>query len=103
MLRLLYLFSGLNLILWGWLTLVGVDLTEGVREQHVASYPTLGQRAYYVFLPLAFVTIAVIVPLLIKLLESWTGIRPLSAIGTLILGVMLLLVMPYLVIYGGGV
>ncbi len=53
-----YLLVALNVIVWGWLTWIGVGLIHGVVAQHVHGYPTKGQAIYYIFIPLGVLALS---------------------------------------------
>ncbi len=91
----------LNLIVWGGLTLLGLDGMQSVREQHIPGYPASGQIAYYVLAPALLTTAAIVIPLLGRSFKDPTG--DIRGMGKFFLLMSLLLLLPYLLLYSGGV
>jgi hypothetical protein len=83
--------------LWGGMFWVGMDLLKGVAAQHVAGYPASGQFEFLVGVPFAIVgTIAATTLLANALQRFWI-------VSTLVSASALAALLPYLLVYGGGV
>jgi hypothetical protein len=89
--------TGVAVLIWCGLLLVGRDLVGGVVAQKAVGYPSRGQIDFLLVWP-AFVVLAL-------LLLAWicNGLRRWAAVLTLLSGLALVAVLPYLFIYGGGV
>ena len=86
----------INIVVWCGLTWIGIDLTDGVRNQQVVGYPNAGQIAYYIRLPIVLSVFAVAA----HVISRFTCFERTA----LILQVLILIaVLPFLFGYGGGV
>ena len=91
--RLLLLISA---SLWGGLALMGWDGIRSIADQQVAGYPNAGQIRYYLLMPLAAFALSAAL-LGLTWLRRYDG--ALAAVGAL----LILLILPYLLPYTGGV
>jgi hypothetical protein len=87
--------ASLTALFWGLLTYVGSTLISGVAQRHVPGYPNAGQRGYYVYFPLTMAIVSVGLLLLAR--------RMSVTLFVTIWILQLLLVLPFLFWYGGGV
>ena len=89
--------AGVAVALWFGLALLGRDLVNGVVAQDVPGYPNMGQINLYVIWPLFVVAAILAVAWLCNAFRR----------GTMILGIAsalsLTAILPYLLIWGGGV
>ena len=90
-----WILVGLNVMLWGSLAAFGVRLMQGVRAQHAAGYPNAGQIANYVGVPAAVAAACVLWGL-------WLWRRKPRRHGEPLLVAALCLLLPYLLVYSGG-
>jgi hypothetical protein len=86
----------LNLLAWGGLTWLGVDIIEGVRNQHAPGYPNSGQISYYIGFPCVMLALAVGT----FAIARYTRFK-VTAVRIQVL--ILLVVLPFLLLSGGGV
>lgn len=91
------ILTGIAVLIWGGLLLVGRDLVGGVVAQKAVGYPNTGQIDFLIVWP-AFVVLAL-------LMGAWicNGLRRWPGLLALLSGVALAAVLPYLFVYGGGV
>lgn len=83
--------------LWAGLLWFGVDLLKGVVAQHVLGYPAPGQFDFLVGIPLAAIVVVGGVTLLANATQRfWIASYVVS-------GAALIALLPYLLVYGGGV
>jgi hypothetical protein len=87
--------ASITSLLWALLTYIGYKLTSGVVQQHVPGYPNAGQWRYYVYFPLIMFVISFASLLLAKKI-------PIALFVTIWL-LQLLVVLPFLFAYEGGV
>lgn len=90
------LLSVLNIGLWGALFFAGLDGLSGIRDQHVAGYPTQTQTLYYAVLPAVMALTGIAYSVLM-----WRRAEKNIGIGLPLL--MILAIPAYLFFYGGGV
>jgi hypothetical protein len=88
-----YILTGLNLLIWGGLVWLGLEL---IRTQHLRGYANAGQFQHYVTIPSIMVFVSILPPLVLWR-TRWSGIGTGWAIITL------LLLLPYMLAYSGGV
>lgn len=86
--------SGLFAALWGYLAYIGFRLAENVAARRIPGYPSAGQWRRYVFFPTAMLLFGTVVVLLPK---RWP-----TALYACLLAIEIVPVIPFLVIYGGG-
>jgi len=95
--RVANVLAGLAVLLWTALFFAGLDLAGGVADRHVLGYPNTGQLQYYVAVP-GSAAIA-----LLACAWVFNGLRRWPWILALVSSAALLALLPYLLIYGGGV
>ena len=88
------ILPAINLLLWGFMAWMGFGGEVGV-ETRVGSV-SLGQVQFYVVFPLIMLSLSVI-PAVLLSQTRW------SFVGGFRSGVSMLMVLPYLYYYGGGV
>ena len=86
--------SGLFAALWGYLAYIGFGLTENVVARRVPGYPSAGQWHFYVFFPAAMLLLGAAVALFPKRLPA--------ALFAGLVAVEILPIIPFLLVYGGG-
>jgi len=86
--------SALTTVLWAFFTYVGYDLVTGVAQRHVPGYPNAGQWHYYVHFPLIMLLMSAGLLLL--------AIRLPRALFATLWGLQIVLVLPFLFAYTGG-
>jgi hypothetical protein len=91
------ILAGIAVLIWSGLALIGRDLVSGVVAQKAVGYPNTGQIDFLMVWP-AVVVVAL-------LLAAWTcnGLRRWAVAFSLLSGIALVAVLPYLFVYGGGV
>jgi hypothetical protein len=91
------ILTGIAVLIWGGLLLVGRDLISGVVAQKALGYPNTAQIDFLIAWPAA-VGMAL-------LLTAWicNGLRRWAAPLALLSGAALVALLPYLFVYGGGV
>jgi hypothetical protein len=89
--------AGIAIAIWFGLALVGRDLLNGVVEQEALGYPTLGQIDFLLAWPLLIVSAILLCAWICNAFGRWAW-----ALGSLS-GLSLAAVLPYLLVYGGGV
>ena len=91
------ILTGIAVLIWFGLLVLGRDLVSGVVAQKALGYPNTGQIDFLIVWP-ASVVIAL-------LLCAWicNGRRRWTQLLALLSGVSLLALLPYLFLYGGGV
>ena len=85
-----------NGLVWGGLSRMGWNLVKNVESQHVPGYPNSGQILYYVIVPLVMLSVA-LVPAAFLSQSRW------AALGNVWSAVTLILVLPFLFLYFGGI
>jgi hypothetical protein len=90
------ILPALNGLAWGGLSWLGWGVMQGVFAQHVAGYPNAGQIFSYVVIPLMMVSVA-LVPAAFLSQTRW------SFWGNVWSALALVLLLPYLFTYTGGV
>jgi hypothetical protein len=95
--RIANIVASLAVGLWLGFILVGRGLIEGVITQHIVGYPNIGQLETYILWP-TLVTIVV-------LITAWlcNGLRRWPWLLTSVASASLILLIPYLFVYSGGV
>jgi uncharacterized protein involved in cysteine biosynthesis len=86
----------LNGLVWGGLSWMGWDLIRTVESQHVPGFPSSGQILFYIIIPLAMLSVA-LVPAAFLSQTRW------AALGNVWSALTLFLLLPYLYHYGGGI
>lgn len=84
----------LCVLVWGGLTLTGFDGIQSVAQQHAPGFPSNGQIAFYIGVPLMTLFASIAWPLLLR--RSQTVMRNMGPV------VALLLLPLYLLPYTGG-
>lgn len=87
--------AALCALLWGIFGYIGFDLVSHVAQRGVPGYPNAGQWGLYVVFPAVMILIGIGLVLLSK--------RAPTALYVGVVGVELVAVLPFLLIYGGGV
>jgi hypothetical protein len=82
-------------LLWALLTYVGYSGMSGIVQQHARGYPSAGQWQYYVYFPLIMLILSVGSLIVARLM-------PVALFVTIWL-LQLLVILPFLFGYGGGV
>lgn len=82
-------------LLWGFFTYTGYTLTARVAQRHVPGYPSAGQWHYYVYFPLIMLVVSIGLLLLARRV-------PVTLFVT-IWSLQVLVIVPFLFGYGGGV
>jgi hypothetical protein len=82
-------------LLWGFFTYTGYTLTSAVAQRHIRGYPNAGQWHYYVYFPLMMLIVSFGLLLLGKRL-------PVTLFATMWI-LQVLVIVPFLFGYGGGV
>ena len=90
---------GLNLLVWGFWLWTGIGLLRGVANQHVPGYPNSGQIEYYAGIP----GVLVVICLAFAALVFFNKGKLASSIANIIQVTALIAVLPYMIVYGGGV
>lgn len=85
----------LNLSLWSWILAIGWDLDQSLVARNVPGHPNIGQRIYYLAIPLIALAINTIAPALSVMQKE--RIRRWPSIVTLVIFV------PYVMAYTGGI
>jgi hypothetical protein len=86
--------SGLFAALWGYLAYVGFGLTEKVVARRVPGYPSAGQWHFYVLFPAAMLLLGAAIALLPRRLPTTLYVG--------LLTIEIMPVIPFLLVYGGG-
>ncbi len=87
--------ASITSVLWAFLTYMGYKVISGIVQQHAPGYPDASQWRYYLYFPL----IMLIISLGSLLLAKKTPIALFASIWLL----QVLVVLPFLLAYGGGV
>jgi|HubBroStandDraft_1064217.scaffolds.fasta_scaffold99256_1 hypothetical protein len=90
------ILSGITTLVWASFTWMGIQLLSHVHRQQLLGYPRVGQMHFYLMFPAAMLVLALIAIAIWR----YTRFRR-SAIATQVL--VSFLVLPFLVMYGGGV
>ena len=94
--------AALNLLFWSGLSLIGVSLIAGVAERIAPAEPDPIQVRWYVIFPAAMAVLAATA--LFWLIFGSPRRRVLGlVIARVLVGASLLILLPYLLVYGGGV
>ena len=88
------IISAINVVAWGWLAWKGHGLAKGVQAR--VGHSDLGQVEFLVVWPLIALIVALL-PLILLSQTKW------AIVGNFWAGFVLALVVPYLLVYGGGV
>ena len=91
------ILTGIAVLIWFGLLVLGRDLVSGVVAQKALGYPNTGQIDFLIVWPASVV--------IVLLLCAWicNGLRRWTQLLALLSGVSLLALLPYLFLYGGGV
>ena len=91
------ILTGIAVLIWFGLLVLGRDLVSGVVAQKALGYPNTGQIDFLIVWPASVV--------IVLLLCAWicNGLRRWTQLLALLSGVSLLALLPYLFFYGGGV
>lgn len=87
--------AAVSTVLWLFMSLIGIFLIEGVRDQHVPGYPNDGQLRLYVVTPLIGLAVSAAMLGFSKRLPRWatrTGV-----------GITFIALLPVFMTFGGGV
>lgn len=85
------------LLLWGFFAFVGFDALADITAQKAPGYPNAGQRNLYLYFPWGMTVVT-----LMLLVAVWWRPTLSRAIGCFSF-IPLALLLPYVMIYGGGV
>jgi hypothetical protein len=94
------ILGALSLLIWGLLLLAGLTGISSIRQQRVAGYPNAEQISYYVGVPTVICIVAVAG--LIWRLRAPNVVVRFRWVGTLVLTLSLIALLPFLFLYGGG-
>ncbi len=95
--RLANVFAALMALVWAYLLYAGVDGVRGIAAQHVTGYPNESQILFYIAAPAAAV-------ICLLALVGFFNFKKRSASTLGLAGVVaLILLLPFLFLYGGGV
>ena len=89
--------AGVAIAIWFALALLGRDGLNGVVEQHAPGYPNMGQINLYIVWPLLVVVALLTCAWVCNAFRRWPW-----ALG-LLAGASLIVVLPYLAVWGGGI
>lgn len=95
--RLSYVPLALAPLLWGYFALRGFSAMSDIAAQGVPGYPNSSQRNLYLHFPWGMVGVSLLLVVGVWWRGAWTRLAALLA------GLLLLLLLPYLAIYRGGV
>ena len=95
--RVANIIAGVAIMLWFGLALLGRHGLNGVVAQHAPGYPNMGQINLYIVWPLFVVAALLACAWLSNAFGKWP-----FALG-LLSGASLLVILPYLAVWGGGV
>ena len=87
--------AAVSTVLWLFMTLTGICLIEGIRDQHVPGYPNDGQLRPYVVIPLIVLAVSAATLGFSKRLPNWA-----KRMGV---GISVLALLPVVMTFGGGV
>ena len=90
------LAAAVNTLLWGGLAWIGRGLLNGVERQQVAGYPSRAQFIYYLTFPLVMAACAVA-------LYACARFTRLGSAAIFSQVLVFLVLLPFLLFYGGGV
>jgi hypothetical protein len=89
--------AGIAATIWFAIAIIGRDLLRSVARQQVPGYPALGQIDFLLVWPLSIVIAVLICAWACNTLGRWAW-----ALG-LFSGLSLVALLPYLLVYGGGI
>lgn len=89
------ILMAINLIVWGYFVWSGLDGMRSIEAQHAPGYPNSGQFDYYVVFPVIMVALTLAVPILLNRTRWYLA-------GQVSLIITLVLLLPFLFAYTGG-
>jgi hypothetical protein len=89
--------AGVAIVLWFALALLGRDGLNGVVAQQAPGYPNMGQINLYIVWPLFVVTALLACAWFCNAFRRWPPVLGIAS------GASLLAILPYLMVWGGGV
>ena len=95
------ILAALAVFAWGFFLFAGVVGVQGIKGQHVAGYPSIMQVIYYVIIPMGF-CLVIASTFLWRLRMGPQQINS-RALTLLIFVLSLVLLLPFMFLYGGGV
>lgn len=87
--------ASITCLLWGFFTYAGYTLTTGVAQRQVSRHPAAGQWHYYVYFPLIMLIGSIGLLFLARRLSVTQFVT--------IWSIQVVVVIPFLFLYGGGV
>jgi hypothetical protein len=91
-----YALAVITATLWGLLALLGYDLLEGVRAQHVPGYPSAGQIRYLFYFPISVALAALAICV-------GSHFQRFRIPAYVLYAVALVLLLPYALSFSGGI